>query len=630
MDLLLASALFSLALAQAPAGSPVPVTEAPALTPPSGPVLNTPTDGFGPDLKAWLDATKLQDQESAARALAGLQRQRAERNLTSVDEVAGAISGRAEVRASEGTKAESLASLDAALSFAPDSSSDLARKAQATGSTSLAWSAIGLAWDNPLEHGRLLSTLLLGVLVVGALFALGFAFALLLRYAAVFSHDVAEGLPDALKSMALFMAVLFLALPLAGFLGWGYLPFWWVTLLFIFQSKAEKTVSIVILVALALSSLAIPIITHQRAVAAAPLAQPMYLVASGGTSVEAEGLVRSYLEQDPTEMDWSLLSANLSRRAGRLDEAAAVLAARTGADPRFAHNAAALELMRGNFAGAMSGFAQASEASLSSRDRATAFYNLSLAQVNALAFDQSKESRQKGDAIDGPALARYDRLFSFDRDGSTLQAPPDIVPPASRILGPAIPALHLTPDNVGGRLLIVAVALLLLIPGVVKFRGAQSFSKQCPKCGTTFCWLCQTRSTSQQFCSQCHHLFVVKRGIPPAARAAKAREISRYTTIRDLLHRASSLAAPGAGHLSVGHFTLGLPLLLVWAFSLGSLISVQYLAPHLVSGGPLGSTLKAGLGVLGVLTYLLAQAVKPRPPVVATVQRRRANDEGEA
>ncbi len=630
MDLLLASALSSLVLAQAPTGSPDPVAEPPAVTAPTRPVLRTPTDGFGPDLKAWLDATTLRDQESAARALAGLQRLRAERNLTSVDELAGAISGRAEVRAGEGTKADALDSLDAALSFAPDSSSDLARKAQATGNTSQAWSAIRLAWDNPLEHGRLVSAMLLGFLIVGALFTLGFSLALLLRYAAVFSHDVAEGLPDSLKSIALFMAVLFLAMPLAAFLGWGYLPFWWVTLLFIFQSRAERTVSVVILVALVLSSLAIPMITHQRAVAAAPSARPLYLVASGGTSAEAEALLRRRATEDPTDLDWSLLSASLSRRAGRFDEAAAALATRAGADPRFAHNASAIELMRGNFTGAVPGFIQASEAPLSPRDRATAFYNLAIGQVNTLDFEQGKESRQRGDAIDSPALARYDRLFSFDRDGSTLQAPPDIVPPASRIIGSAIPAFHFTLDNLSGRLLIIALALLLFIPAVVKVRGAHSFSKQCPKCGTTFCWLCQTRSTSQLVCSQCHHLFVVKRGIPPAARAAKGQEIARYATIRDVLHRASSVAAPGAGHLSVGDFRLGLPLLLVWAVSLGSVVTVQYLAPQPVSGGPLGSTLKIGFGVLSVLAYALAQMVKPRLPAVASVRRRRAGTRGEA
>jgi tetratricopeptide (TPR) repeat protein len=604
--------------------------EPPTAASPAVPTLRTPTDDFGPDLKAWLDATKLQDRETAAGALVNLQRLRAERNITTVEDVAAAISGRAQVRGSEGTKGDALDPLEAALSLAPDSATVRAHRAEALGQVGEAWSAVGVAWDNALEHGRLLSALLLGLLIIGGLFAVGFSLAILLRYGAVFTHDVSEGLSGPLKSLALFMAVLFIALPLAGFLGWGYLPFWWVTLFFIFQSRAEKTVSVAILAALALSSLAIPMITHQRTVAAAPMARPLYLAANGGTSAEVEALVRSRLAEDPTHMDWSLLSASLSRRGGRFDEASTALSTRASADPRFAHNAAAFEFMAGNFAGAIPGFTQASEASLPPRDRATALYNLSLAQVNTLAFDESKESRRKGDALDGPALARYDRLFAFERDGSTLQAPPDLVPAASGILGSSIPAFQFTLENTGNRLTVLAVVLLLLIPAVVKFRGAQSFSKQCPKCGTTFCWLCQTRSTSQDVCSQCHHLFVVKRGVPPAARAAKNQEITRYTTSRALIHRVASLAAPGAGHLSVGHFNLGLPLLLVWAVSAGAWLTVQYLAPHVVSGSPLGSALKMGAGVLAGLAYVLAQVVKPRPPVVTSVQRRNPKAEQEA
>lgn len=621
--LLLASVLTSLVLAQAPpkpSASPAASPTAPAE--PAAPVITTPTDDFGPDLKAWLDAVKLQDQDSAKKALGNLQRRRAERNLTSVDDVAAAIAGRAEVRGHEGTKNDAVPLLDTAITFAPDAAVYRVQKAGAEGKVGDAWSALDLALANPFEQGRVESVLLFGVLVAGALLSIGFSFGILLRYAAVFSHDVAEGLPAPLKSLALFMAVLFGALPLAGFMGWGYLPFWWLALFFIFQTRAEKAVSAALLVALALSSLALPKITHQRTIEASATARPLYLVANGGTSVEGEALVREHLAANPEDADWALLAASLSRRGGRFDEATAALLSRANADPRFANNAAALELNKGNFAGALPGFTAASEAPISARDRATALYNLSLVQVNTLAFDQSKESRKKGDALDAAALARFDRLFSFDRDGSMLQAPPDIVPEPSRILKGAIPVLRLSTDNAVSRLTLVAVVLLLFIPAILKFRGAQSFSKQCPKCGTTFCWLCQTRSTSQDVCSQCHYLFVVKRGIPPAARAAKNQEITRYVTVKALLHRVASVVAPGAGHLSIGHFTVGFPLLLVWAISAGAVITIHYLAPALVAGSPFGSTLQTGLGVVAVLTYLIAQAVKPKAPVVAAAPRR--------
>lgn len=621
----LTSALLALLLVQGqeqpsvgPAALPTGSPEvAPAIPGPA-----TPTDGFGPDLKAWLDANKRQDEGSAAKALADLQRRRAERSLFNVDDVAGAIAGRAEVRALEGTPAEATDLLDTAIGFAPDSAAYQVRKAALQGKVLDAWRAVSLTLTNPLEKARLTSTLLLALLAMGGVFAAGFSLALVLRYVAVFSHDVAESLSGPLRSLALFMAVLFIALPLAVFLGWGYLPFWWMALFFIFQSRQEKAVSLVLLVSLALSSLTVPLLNIQRAIDAAPQARPLYLVANGGTSVEGEAIVRARVAGYPEDPDWLLLSANLSRRAGRFGEAEATLLARADADPRFAHNAAVLEVNKGNFSAALPALTTASGASLSSRDQATALYNLSLVQLNALKFEESKQSRTKGDELDAPLLARYDRLLWFDRTGSTLQAPPDITPDPSKVIGRSIPAPAFTPENAFTRVALVAIVLLLLIPAVGRFRGRQSFSKQCPKCGTTFCWLCQTRSTSQDVCSQCHHLFVVKRGIPPAARAAKNAEITNFITFKALRHRIASLVAPGCGHLSVGHFNFGLLVLLAWAFSVGGFVTLHYLAPLIVAGSLLGPILKTGFGVIAAISYVAAQVVKPEPPVLVSAPRR--------
>lgn len=618
MSLILSSILVSLVLGQAPAPSPA---AAPAPTP-IAPVYVTPTDEFGPDLKAWLEATRLKDQDSANQALLRIQRRRAERNLVILDDVAGVIAGRAEVQAGEGGATDSVTTLNTALGLEPDSATAMVRKARAEGKSGDAWRALDVVSANPLERGRVRSFMLLTLLVIGGLFAAGFSLGQLLRYAAVFSHDVTEGLPAPLKPLSLAMTVLFLALPLAALMGWGYLPFWWITLLFIFGSKAEKGVSIAVLAGLTLCSVALPLVLNQRAVDAAIPARALHHALGGGVSAEAEALVKERLAEDPTNAEWSLLSAGLSRRSGRFDEAAAALLPRAAAEPRFAHNAAALEFNKGNFEGARPGFTMAAESSLPSSERATALYNLSLVQTNTLLFDAGKESRTKADGLDAALTARYDRLFAFDRDGSTLQAPPDIIPPASAFPGSAVPQGTLTANNAVSRLTLVGIGLLLFIPAVMKFRGAQSFSKQCPKCGATFCWLCQTRSTSQDVCSQCHHLFVVKRGIPPAARAAKSQEISRYVTLRGLVYRISSVVSPGAGHLSVGHASFGLPLLLLWAVSLGVVLGIHFLAPLVITAGPFGSLLKNLFAVLALLTYVAAQLVKPVAPVVASAPRR--------
>ena len=629
----LVSAIASLVLTQGAAGGakalPSP-TVAPAVAP-AEPVYVSPTDAFGPDLKAWLEATKLHDSDAATAALKRLQSRRAERSLFSVDDVAGAMVGRAETQAGEGQSAESLAALQAAIKFAPDSAALQVRKAAAEDRSGEAMDAFDLAEANPFESGRLSAARLLGLLAIGGFFAMGFSLSLLVRYGAVFSHDVAEGLSPGLKPLSLFMAVLFIALPLAGFMGWGYLPFWWMALFFIFESRSEKTVSVVVLIALGLSSLALPVIAHQRSMDAASGVRRLYEVVAGGASAEGEAIVRQRAAADTSNDDWALFSASMLRRAGRMDEAASALAARADGDVRFAHNAAALEFNKTNYLAAEGGISKAAESASQPLEKATALYNYSLVKANLLDFAGSKELRKKADAIAPAPIARYDRLLAFDREGSLLQAPPDIVPNSSRLVDPVLPKLVLSVDNAVSRLAVVALGLLIFVPLIVKFRGSQSFSKQCPKCGTTFCWLCQTRSTSQDVCSQCHHLFVVKRGIPPAARAAKNREITRHVTTRALLHRVSSLLAPGAGHLSVGHFVFGLPVLLVWAICLGALVTVHFLAPGLVTTSPVASTIKLVCLTLGALTYLAAQVVKPKAHVVAPAPRRpRPGQEAEA
>ena len=52
------------------------------------------------------------------------------------------------------------------------------------------------------------------------------------------------------------------------------------------------------------------------------------------------------------------------------------------------------------------------------------------------------------------------------------------------------------------------------------------------------------------------------------------------------------------------------------------LITLRYLAPLMVSTGALGAALTTGFGAVAVLTYVIAQIIKPKPPTVAPAPRR--------
>jgi hypothetical protein len=606
------------ARAQGAAAVPSP---APAETAPTSTGLATPTDDFGPDLKAWLEAVKISNKEAADAAFRAIQRKRAERAIENLEDVAAAIRGRAEALLREGRAQEAADAARLAALLTPDSPASAFGIAKLGGSLGDARAALGSAEAHPFASAEVGAALRAGVLGGLFLVAWGFGVGLLLRYGSVLAHDVMESLPESLKPASLFLAALFLALPLAGLMGWGFLPFWWMAVLFIFQVPAERIASGVLLALLAAVGAAFPGMEAPRRLVGAVAAERLLDIARGGVNGEGVAAIAGRAAAAPEDADLRLLKANLLRRGGRPAEALAALT-EGGGDPRFAHNAAAFSLLSGAAPEAIAGF-QGAVAAGPPRDRAIANYNLSLAMKNSLRLDEGNAARRAGDAIDADLLARFDRIFTYDRDGANVPAPPEI--------SPALAIPELRPASLGARDLLnrlsaFALVVTALILVLMSWRGNRSFSKQCEKCGQTFCWLCQVRSTSVEVCSQCFHLFVVRKGISAQARTAKNAEIERFNLYKGLLHRVFGLIAPGSSHVAAGHWALGLPLLLVWGLAAGVAGMQRTVAPPVLAEGPLGSTLFNGAVALIGLAVVLAQAIKPKPPVIVRPRRERGEE----
>lgn len=610
---------FAASAASAQGTPSAPASPAPA--PPVAPVLTSPTDDFGPDLKAWLEAVKISNKEAAETAFKAIQRRRAERAIENLEDVAAAVRGRAETLRQEGRAEDAAEAFRLATLLAPDSPVAAHATARGGGSLADARAALALAQSHPFASVEVAAATRIAVLLGLFLFSWGLGVGLLLRYGPVLAHDLMEALPGALKPTSLFLAALFLALPLAGLLGWGFLPFWWMAVLFVFQVPAERAASGVIIGLLALSGTVLPAIDAPRRLVGAVAAERALDVARGGVNGEAASTLATRSAESPDDADLRLLRANLLRRSGRGAEALAALT-EGGGDPRFAHNAAAFALLAGAAPEALAGF-EGAVAAGPARDRAIANYNLSLAFKNSLRLDEGAAARRAGDAIDAALLARFDRILTYDRDGANVPAPPEISP---ALAIPGLLGASLTARDMLNRLFAFALVIVAFVLVLMSWRGNRSFSKQCEKCGQTFCWLCQVRSTSVEVCSQCFHLFVVRKGISAQARAAKNQEIDRFNLYKNLQHRLFGALAPGSSHVAAGHWIVGLPVLLVWASGLGLVLTLRMSAPPILSQGPLGST-AANVGIgLAVLAFVVAQAIKPKPPVIVRPKRERSEE----
>lgn len=603
----------------APAASATP-------TPAPTPVFSTPTDDFGPDLKAWMEAVKLSNKDAAGAAIARLQRKRAERGIENLSDVASAIRGRGEVFLSEGRSAEAKDAFALAAFFAPDSAESALGSARVTGTIAEGRGALAFARFRPWNEASVRATWLVALYSGLFLVSWGFGIGLLVRYAPVFAHDVTEGLPASLKPVSFFLAAIFLALPLAAVLGWGFLPFWWMALLFIFQSRAEKITTGSLLALLALSSLGLPYLAAPQQLLGASVSADGLEIEDGGINSAGLSAVTQKLASAPQDAELRLLKSTLLRRAGRVAESETTLQGLN--DARAAHNLAALALLRGSAADALPGF-EGTTATGSASEKAISNFNKSLALTSLLRFDEGKAARSTGDSLDAPLLARIDRIFTFDKDGSQVPAPPPIVAGLGPSLRDELSKIRVGPRDLISRFSLFAFGTTILVLLLMAWRGRQSFSKQCAKCGTTFCWLCQVRSTSVEVCTQCHHLFVVRKGISAQARNAKNAEIERYALFRQVTHRSLSLIAPGSSHIAAGHWALGLPLLLLWGGALGTFLTLRFAAPSLVAANPFGQTLAQAMLAALVIAVVAAQLLKPKVATVGPTRAKREREEKE-
>lgn len=590
-------------------------------------------------------------REAATTARAELLRLRVERNVRSLESVALALVGRGLRRLSEGQRAEAEEDFRQAIaldSSLPDAHFALARAQEAAGPVGYV-KAIQTRLGGVLAFARTprgalnlrlvaLPTLFVTLYVVMA----AWAATLVARHGVLLRHDIEERLgPARGRSVSLGLVVGLLASPALVFLGWGWLPIWWLALLFTYMTTLERALSVVMVVATACTGPAAETLERSARLAQDPLYRAMLAAVEGGSDPRALAELERASTRHPEDRDLAYLRAMLLRKAGLYDGAAALykeLLARDKNDVVATNNLANLEFAGRDFAAAIARYKQVAEAGARPAIEATVRYNLSLAYLQRFERQQSDEARAQAERLAPDLVRAFDADWQYG-NGEYAVVDLSLSPAQLRSKLGADPG-RVARENVAGLepregaglslgavfnrfgaagLLFAALVLLLRWR-----RGPRMFTLRCLKCGTPFCRRCHLGAVVAGLCTQCHHLFVVRDGVSGPARNQKLLEVQSEEERRERAFRALSLFSPGAGQIYGQKPLLGLLFSALWYGSLVASVLAGRVLPITEVGGALRGSGGLVLAVLVmVATYVAANLARPEAEVAAAFSRQR-------
>jgi Tfp pilus assembly protein PilF len=479
--------------------------------------------------------------------------------------------------------------------------------------------------------------LTLGALAAAFLAAWAIALALLLRRGGLLRHDIEEWLgPAHHRSAALALLLLILLLPVATFQGWGWLPLWWLALLYPYMDLRERVLlGLVVAGAFAVGP-GVSLLEERLRTARNPLYHAALAATESVPDAAAVARLEAARQQDPADRDLVYLVGAARKRTGRYEEAAELYRETLAADPNDAlarNNLANIEFVRGSYDSARARYL-AGTSSPVPEVAATSYYNLSLAHLQKFEYQDYNTAKSNADRLASGLVADYDRwrydtgdyavvdlgltreqVFDKFRGAETGVAARNL------LRGTKPPAPAWLPGSLLNRFVVSLLVFVLAGLAVVRWRGRKAFTLHCRRCGTPFCRLCQLGQATGGLCSQCYHLFVVRDGVSAPVRNRKLAEVQQADSRRERLLRILSIVSPGSGQIYAGWTLRGALLLLAWYAILGLVVASRVMpftevSPKLAPPWP---PLGAGhaLGGLWITANRLrpVQSLElPRPP----------------
>jgi tetratricopeptide (TPR) repeat protein len=653
----LAVAVLLLAAPQAvpPEGSPAPAPKAPpAVTPPSAPVVTFE------DLWAGLvKAEASGDAAASERAFREIRRLRVERNIDNLDSLGLGLVARGLERLEAGEREPAEEAMRSAVGLAPglpDGHYGLARALLKKGPLgvlpSIEVTLAGIAAFLPTGRGGLnardLATVA-GLLLTWAL-AWGLGGGLLVRRGGLLRHDIEEWLgPAQSRSASLALFLLLLLLPVATFQGWGWLPLWWLALVFSYLGLAERALTALLLLGVVAVGPTVASLEHRHRTARNPLYWAALEAVEGVPDRNAIVQLERAARADPQDRDLLYLLGVARKRAGRYAEAAELFRQLLAADPGDAiarNNLANIEFVWGAYETARARYEAGTKAAASPDVAATSYYNLSLAHLQKFDYNAFNEAKATADRLARGLVADYDRwkydsgdyavvdlVLTREQEWDKFAGADTGVAVRNVVAGGqgtrAASALQSVRNRFAASVGIFAVVAFL----VGRWRGPKAFTLHCARCGTAFCRSCHLGQVSGGLCSQCYHMFVVRDGVSSPARNRKMAEVQRAEARRSRIFRLLSVVAPGAGQVYGGWPLRGALLLAVW-FAVGVALLAARVTPLTEVSPRLASPwlpLAAGAGLLAV--WLTANRFRPESDVELPARppgARRARAQGAA
>ncbi len=588
---------------------------------------------------AYRKADASGDADTARRLFEEIRRLRIERNVRSLEDVALVLVDRGLAQLEKGDRVRAEEEFRHALVLdphLPDAHFGLARTKLRSGPlhyfAALSDVVAGLTARSGTSRGQqYLLTLAIAVGFVGVLGAVFvFALTMVLRYGPLLLHDLEEAFgPARGRAVALGVHVVLLMLPLLTFQGYGWLPLWWLAVVYVYAGGAERAVTVLALAIAVAAGPAMALLELRLTAAESPLFRASMLAVEGGPDRRALASLETAARAGD-DRDLQYLLGIEYKKAGQYEESAAVyrdMLRRDEKDPIALNNLANLEFARGEFPAAISRYNLAKENG-STAIRATVNYNLSLAYLQRFERQPADEARSQADRLDGSLTHSYDGLWKYDTKnenavvdlGLTADQVAEkfvgVAPAAARknVAGtpaPGIDAFTLLPSLLNrftGFLLVFALVVFLMH----RFRGQRSFTMSCLKCGTAFCKRCHLGAAPTGLCTQCYHLFIVRDGVSGPARNQKLLEVQREDERRERVFRLLSLLSPGTGHLYARHTVAGFALALAWYLLLATALLAGRILPVTETPAVLsGYWSLAVLILLLVVIYVAANRARP-------------------
>jgi len=620
----LAVGLLALAGQQAPAGAP-----------------SKPPSAVRPFEAIWSEyvaADAAADPAGEARAMREIRRARMERNVESLGSVGLALVAHGFAKLQADKREEAELELRAAVALAPglpDAHAGLSlallRKGPLAIPASLDASVAGLRAFLATGRGarRARDLLTFGTLLAALAAAWAIAGALLVRHGGLLLHDIEEWLgPAHHRSASLALFLLLLLLPVATFQGWGWLPLWWLALLFSYQEARERALVGVLALSALLVGPGVALVEERLRTTRNPLYHAALATTESVPDAAGIASLEGALLQDPADRDLVYLVGAGRKKAGRYEEAAELYRQALAADPQDAvarNNLANIEFVRGSYDVASARY-RAGTGSTQPAVAATSHYNLSLAHLQKFDYQAYNAAKSSADRIAPGLVADYDR-WKYDTGeyavvdlGLGREQVSDKFAGAESGVAARNLLLGETPARAGSRaeallnrfvasLAIFALAAFL----VARWRGRKAFTLHCRRCGTAFCRLCHLGQVSGGLCSQCYHLFVVRDGVSGPVRNRKMAEVQHFDARRERVSRVLSAVSPGAGQVYGGWTLRGALVLAGWYGILGLIVASRIVPFSEVPRALAPPWIEVAAALALVALWAVAFRFRPRP-----------------